>query len=319
MINILITGGLGFIGINLTRFLLENTDWRISILDNDRIKVHSLNKEFVKNEERITFIKGDITNLKDVQKAIKNCDYLVNLAAQTSVINSIRDPFEDEAINIRGLLNLLRLSAKNDVKRFIQASSAAVLGEQEMPMIETKLPKPLSPYGVSKLAGEAYCHAFSKLSDISFVVLRFSNVFGPYSLHKTSAIHKFIRRFINNQKIDIYGDGTQTRDFIYVKDVCNGIFLSLTNKIQKFNLYQLGTGIETSINSLLEMLSQIAEEYKINSPEIKYSEFKSGEIKRNYSDISKISKELGFSPHHTMEEGLRQTFNWYYKVISGKR
>jgi len=153
--RVLITGGCGFIGSNLVHYLLDKTDWDVVILDN----LSTGDKKYIKNlsSSRITFIEGDIRDKHDVKKAMKNCDHVVNLAAQVGVIPSMEDPFYDMDVNIKGSLVLLQEAVNIGIGRFVQASSAAPLGEQIMPLDETKVPQPLSPYGASKLACEGYC------------------------------------------------------------------------------------------------------------------------------------------------------------------
>ncbi len=311
MSKILITGGCGFIGSNFTEYLLEKTKWSIRILDNlstgRLIDVKSLKD----SEKRVKIIKGNISNYHTVLKAIKNCNYLVNLAAQTSVIDSIKNPFLDEEINIRGIINLLKASVENNIKKFIHASSAAALGEQKMPMNELKIPSPISPYGASKLAGEAYCSAYSGSFGLNTMVLRFSNVYGPKSYNKGSVIAKFIKEIINNGDLEIYGDGEQTRDFVYVKDICHGIYLSIIKGTMDHDVFQFGTGVETSINSLTDELKEILKNYNIKIPCIKFSEKTPGEITRSYCDITKAKKELSFAIKHKLNEGLKNTVDWF--------
>ena len=310
MTKILITGGCGFIGSNLTEFILNKTDWEVSILDNlttGRLE----NIKNLENNDRITFYKGSILNNEDIIKAIDQCQYVVNLAAQTSVLDSIKDPFEDQRQNILGLLNLLNLSVDFKIKTFIQGSSAAVLGEQTMPIHELKVPRPISPYGASKLAGEAYCSVFANLYELNCIVLRFSNVYGPRSTNKTSVIAKFIKEIIKNEPIEIYGDGKQTRDFLYVIDLCYGIYEALTRNTGKFELYHLGAGKETSINTLIETLKRASSNFNLDFPKVTKINPKPGEIRQNYSDISKANKNLDFHNKYTLEKGLNKTLEWF--------
>ncbi len=310
MTRILITGGAGFIGTNLVEFLLKNTDWEINILDN----FISGNREDLENLEgfskRGKLIEGDIRNEKDIEKAIEDCDYVVNLAAQVGVISSVEDPLHDAEINVNGLIKLLNSSLKHKIKKFVHASSAAPLGEQEMPLHEEKIPKPLSPYGASKLAGESYCSAFSVSHNLNTIVLRFSNVYGPKSYDKGSVIPIFLRKMLNSQPVTIYGNGEQTRDFIYVEDICQAIYLSLTKELpEKFNLFQIGTEKETSVNELFDILKEELEKNNFSVQNPKYEKERPGEIYRNYSDISKARKLLGFEPKTSLEEGIKKVLS----------
>jgi len=315
MKKILITGGCGFIGSNLTEYLLEKTDWKINILDNLSSGQFNEIENLNNFETRVNFFKGDITNVNDILKTIENCDYVVNLAAQTSVIESIKKPFKDENINIFGTLNILKLAVEYKIKKIIQASSAAAVGMQEVPINELKVPKPLSPYGASKLACEGYCSAFSNSFNLNIVVLRFSNVYGPKSYHKGSVIAKFIRQIIKGEELQIFGDGNQTRDFIYVKDICSGIYLSLIKKVSKFELIQLGTNIETSVNTLISVLKSISIDLNIKFPDIKYCDERDGEILQNYTDISKAKKKLNFTPKFLIGTSLKRTFEWFLEIM----
>ena len=314
MTKILITGGCGFIGSNLVEFILNKTDWEINILDNlSAGKIEDIQK-IKQFSERCNFIQGDIKSKNDVEKAMDNCDYVVNLAAQVGVILSTKDPLFDAEVNVIGTINILNVCIQKKVKKFIQASSAAPLGEQEMPLNENKVPKPLSPYGASKLAGEAYCSAFSASYDLKTVALRFSNVYGPKSYAKGSVIPLFIKQILNSKAIAIYGEGKQTRDFIHVKDICNAIYLALTTELNnKFELFQIATSKETSINELFSILKKELEKQGINVQEPKYAPVRAGEILRNYSDISKAKKMLKYEPKVDLKQGIKETVTWFVK------
>jgi len=311
---ILITGGCGFIGSNLIGYLLRKTDWKIVILDNMSYGKPEDVDVIEGFKERVKIIDGDIRNKDDVANAIQDCDFVVNLAAQTDVISSIKDPFFDEDVNIKGTLILLDACRKNKIIKFVQASSVAPLGEQEMPLDENKVPKPLSPYGASKLAGEAYCGAFSASFDMNTVLLRFSNVYGPKSYEKGSVIPLFIRQIKDNKQVIIFGDGEQTRDFIHVEDVCQAIYLSLTVELKEsFEIFQIATGEETSLNKLFDLIKNSFKEKDVDVKEPKYEPVRPGEILRNYSDISKARKLLGFDPKIGLREGIKMTLDWFYR------
>jgi len=311
--KVLITGGCGFIGTNLVEYLLEKTNWKINILDNLSTGDFK-NLKKIKNfsKKRISFLKGDIRNKKDIEKVIKGCDFVVNLAAQTGVISSQDNPLEDASINILGIIKFLEESRKFKIEKFLQASSAAPLGEQKMPLNENKVPKPLSPYGASKLAGEGYCSAFSASFGLNTVVLRISNVYGPFSKSKESVISNFVKSILEGKSVIIYGDGKQTRDFIYVKDVCEVIYLSLIKKLpHNFELFQIGTDKETSINNLFEIIKKEFERRGNKVKEPIYKPERKGEIRRNYADITKVKKILGFKPKTRLQQGIKKTIDWF--------
>lgn len=319
MKKILITGGAGFIGRNLVNFLLKNTNWKIKVLDDLESGGFRPIKELEEfDSERVELEKGDVRNEDTVVKAVDGCDYVVNLAAQVGVMPSVEDPIYDAEVNIFGLLNLLEAAKEEGVEKFVQASSAAPLGEVDPPVSEDDVPRPLSPYGASKLAGEGYCSAYSGSFGMNTVALRFSNVYGPLSKHKKSVVHKFIQRIMDDKKLVIYGDGEQTRDYIYVKDICKGIYLSLGKDLNGFELIQLGTGKETSVNELVEVLRNCCNKFGFEMPNVVNEKERKGEIRRNYTDISKAEELLGFKPEIGIEEGVERTFKWFIEKYESR-
>ncbi len=313
MDKILVTGGCGFIGTNLIEYLLEVTDWNINVLDNLSVgKLEYLKSINGYSEERIEFFKGDITNKDDVKESMRDCDYVINLAAQTSVIDSVDDPKEDAEINILGTINLLETAVENEVKNFTQASSAAPLGEQDMPIDEEKVPQPLSPYGASKLSCEGYCSAFAGSYGLNTVALRFSNVYGPKSWHKGSVVAKFIKQIMEGDVPIIYGDGGQTRDFIHTKDISQALYLSSVSDLEAdFELFQIATGVETSINELYDIIKEKMSKHDYDVPEPEYGEERAGEIYRNYADISKAKDILDYEPEMELDKGIEGCIKWF--------
>ena len=319
--TVLITGGAGFIGLNLVDYLLKKKDYRIIVLDNLSSGNFGLLKKVVEDNgitfnEKFTpgkdfsFVKADIRD-KDLDNILEKSDFVVHLAAQTGVILSIEDPFKDAETNIMGTLNILNLSVKHRIKKFIFASSSAPLGEQNPPLDESKIPSPLSPYGASKLAGEGYCKAFYGSFGLDTVVFRFSNVYGIFSYHKGSVVAEFYKRIIRGKPIYIYGDGNQTRDFIFAEDLAEVIVKTFERDDIGGDIFQLGTGVETSVNQLV---SYIKETVGYNF-EIEYKPERKGEIRRNYTSIEKAKKTLGFNPKYDLNKGLELTYNWFLKNI----
>jgi UDP-glucose 4-epimerase len=255
------------------------------------------------------FRKGDIRDRAVVNDVIARQDFIVHLAAQCGVIPSIENPGEDADINIMGTLNLLESAVKHNLEKFILASSAAPLGEQEPPLDETKVPRPLSPYGAGKLAAEAYCSAFHGSFGLPAVVLRFSNVYGPNSYHKGSVVAHFIKRILVREPLVIYGDGEQTRDFLYVEDICRITHKILEDKSGKTagEIFQLGTGTETSVNDLVTALRTLAP----TSVETRYEAERKGEIKRNYASPEKLFKTLGIKAETGLDTGIAKTWQWF--------
>ena len=238
--NWLITGGCGFIGTSLIARLLLNTDVKhnIRILDNlstgtraDLSSVASfLEVESIDNLsislDGVELVVGDILDEGLAYKVTKNIDVIVHLAANTGVGPSVENPRFDCFTNVIGVFNYLDAARINKVPRFIFASSGAPAGEVDPPIHEELPPHPVSPYGASKLAGEGYCSAYNKSFGIDTVMLRFGNVYGPRSLHKSSVVAKFIRQALDGETLEVYGDGTQTRDFIYIDDLVDALILS---------------------------------------------------------------------------------------------
>ncbi len=288
---------------------------RVFIVDNLSSGNYLLLEKIIKNKKNkqldIEFFKLDIRS-KDIEKVIINSDCIVHLAAQTGVLPSIENPFLDAEVNIFGTLNLLNFSVKHNIKKFIFASSAAPLGEQTPPLNELKLPSPLSPYGVSKLSGESYCKAFHSSFGLNTLILRFSNLYGIYSYHKGSVIAEFLRRIIKNRELIVYGDGNQTRDFLFAGDLSEFV-LNLIIKDFEFNgeVFQLGTGVETSINKLIDIIKEtVNKDFKV-----KYEKERAGEIKRNYADITKAKNILNFSPDTDLLQGVRKTYSWFIDYL----
>ncbi|HVY54698.1 MAG TPA: NAD-dependent epimerase/dehydratase family protein [Thermodesulfobacteriota bacterium] len=311
--KILVTGGCGFIGTNLIEMLLGSGSYEISILDNlsagnmsylkDVLESHRLGLSYV------DFINGDIRNMSVVKQAWKGVHAVVHLAAHAGVVPSVENPFHDAEVNVTGTLNLLEASRKAGVERFVFASSNAPLGVQSPPMNEEKPPRPLSPYGASKLAGEGYCSAFRGSFGLGTVVLRFSNAYGPWSLHKASVIAKFIKDGMSGGSFTIYGDGFQTRDFIHAEDISRAIVGVLESGSDDIfgETFHLGTGQETRIGDLARIVSGL---FGGSVRTVHVSE-RAGEIKRNYSDIGKAERILGFRPAVGLEEGVKRVFDWF--------
>lgn len=311
--RVLITGGAGFIGLNLLDYLLEHTDWLVAVLDNLEFGNQAiLRRLLAQYPQRLSFLKGDIRDTQKALEASQGVQAVVHLAAQTGVVPSQENPFEDAQINVSGTLNLLEAARQNQVKRFIFASSAAPLGNQEMPLNEKKVPQPLSPYGASKLAGEAYCSAYAGSFNLKTAVLRFSNVYGPYSGVKGSVVPLFIKNILQGKPVTIYGDGQQTRDFVFAQDIARGIYLALTKDLpEQFNLFHLGSGQETSVNQLFERVKAIFKQrgYKVKAPH--YQPARPGEIERSCVDITKAQLVLGFYLKVSLSDGLRRTIDWF--------
>jgi UDP-glucose 4-epimerase len=299
MKRLLITGGAGFIGANLVRLLLAQ-GYTIRILDN-----FSTGRRSYLDGLAVEIVVGDILDRGVVETAVANIDGVVHLAAQTGVPDSVTDPFYDCQLNVMGTLNLLQASRQANVTRFVFASSNAPLGRQPPPASETQAPLPISPYGASKLAGEGYCLAYHGTWGLGTIVLRFANLYGPFNAHKKSVIAQFFKDVAAKRPLTIDGDGQQTRDFIYVLDLCRAIQLALESDISG-ELFQIATGRETSILALTQEIERVTQQ----SLKIKHGERRLGDIVKNYSAVSKAANMLGWQPSTPLAIGLAQTWQW---------
>jgi UDP-glucose 4-epimerase len=334
-LDILITGGCGFIGVNIIEALLDQSiNHRIRVVDNlsvgrreDLASVGEF-REIIGEEagetlsHEMELLVGDVRDESLANIACQGVDCVIHLAANTGVIPSIEDPKTDCFTNVMGTLNYLeatRLSKEGrgqragGVKKFVFASSGAPLGEQSPPIHEEMVAHPLSPYGASKLAGEAYCSAYYGSFGLETVALRFGNVYGPRSSHKGSVVAKFLRRILAGEPLTIYGDGNQTRDFIYIEDLAQAILLALEKTGIGGEVFQIATHKEHTVLEVAETLNRIAEKELGIKSDIVFEDERKGEVRRNYSDISKARKMLGFEPKFDLETGLERTFLWFVK------
>ncbi len=299
--RILVTGGAGFVGANLVRRLLES-GCQVRVLDDFRC-----GPRWHLEDCAVEICEGDVLDESAVASSVRDQDAVVHLAAQTGVPGSIEDPFFDCRVNVFGTLNLLdHLRQENPEGRFVLASSNAPLGRQPPPATEDKAPLPISPYGASKLAAEAYCLAYHGSWGLDTVALRFANLYGPFSAHKQSVVAKFLNDLERDGRISIYGDGSQTRDFIYVGDLCRAIEAALSRPVGG-EIFQIATGVETSIADLARAI----EETTGRSIEIDHEQARRGDIDRNYSGVDKAASLLGWSPEVSLREGLGKTHRWF--------
>jgi UDP-glucose 4-epimerase len=301
--SLLVTGGCGFIGANLVPRLLEEGA-RVRVLDN-------MSRGSVANLEgvEVEVMEGDIRDEGMVARALVGVDAVIHLAAYGSVVESVADPVENFEVNVRGTLTLLQASAKAGVEKLIFASTGgALIGEAEPPVNEDSLPKPISPYGASKLCAEAYCHAFSQSYGLHAVCLRFANVYGPRGAHKGGAVTAFINALKTGEPMVVYGDGSASRDFLYVDDLCSGIVRALEGNPAPGSVLHLASGAETTIDELARTLAEIAGQ---PAHPIRYEPPRKGEVGRNFASFERARKTLGFSPRVSLREGLERTWRWF--------
>lgn len=299
--KILVTGGAGFIGSNLVKLLSKNKRNKIIVIDN--FSKGSIN--YLKGYN-LKIHKGDIKNYNFLKRIFVKIDCVIHLAAGTSVIESIRDPLSNFRENLIPTLNLLNLSKDKKVKKFLFASSGgAIIGEKRNILNENMVPAPSSPYGASKAACEAFCIAFSKSYDLNVKCLRFSNVYGPNSWHKKSIVATFYKNILRNKKTTIYGDGTQTRDFIFVDDICKGIIKSMNSNYN--GIINLGAGKSYNLKYLIKNIKKITK----SRIKIKYQNFRKGEIKKAKIDNSRAVSLIKFRTSQSFAGGLKSTWEWF--------
>lgn len=306
--SFLITGGCGFIGGNLIEYVCRNSPKsKVRVLDNLSV----CSKDNVSNIlNEIEFVHGDVRDPEVCLRVCQDIDVVVHLAACPGVIQSVENPTQDFSTNAFGTFNMLEAARKSGVKKFIFSSSGASLGNNEPPLNETKLPRPCSPYGAGKLSGEAYCQAYAQTFNLETTIFRFSNVYGPGSLHKKSVVAEFIKRALQQRPLVINGDGNQTRDFIYINDLLEAIALAVNSSL-KGELFQIATGVETSVNELASMLKSIVENQTDFKVEILHKESPYFEVKKNYADIAKAKRLMRFCPKTSVENGLKQTLQYF--------
>jgi UDP-glucose 4-epimerase len=303
--NVLVTGGCGFIGGHLVKTFVEK-GWQVGVLDN-------LSTGEIANlpaGRKVSFHHIDIRDFDSVRKAMNGYDAVVHEAALVSVTRSTEDPLTTSAVNVGGTLNLLVAAKDTGVKRFVYASSSSVYGDTEiLPKVETMESKPASPYAVSKLAAEKYCGVFANVYGLKTVSLRYFNVYGPCQKPGpySGVIPTFINRVIADKPPVICGDGLQTRDFTFVKDVVQANLLCLEKPIKGGEIFNIGSNRRTSLNQLAQLICSLAGKEGIKQV---YGPARPGDVKHSYADISKISSTLGYKPMWPLESGLKEVFAW---------
>lgn len=328
--NWLVTGGCGFIGVALVRSLADEGEHAVRVVDNLAVGTRedlAAVCEFVEaspadvgpmNSAPVELVAGDILDEDLALRAAGGADVIVHLAANTGVAPSVEDPRSDCLANVIGTLNYLEAARHKDAKRFVFASSGAAVGEVEPPIHEEMTPHPVSPYGASKLSGEAYCSAYFRTFGVETAALRFGNVYGPLSNHKNSVIAKFIKRAMRGEVLEIYGDGTQTRDFIYIEDLVRAIRLAATAEGVGGETFQIATNAETSVQEMVEELLPVLAAANVKDVEVRHAAPRLGDVRRNYSDTSKAARMLGWRSETDLAAGLRRTMDWFMDRPEGQ-
>jgi len=308
-VRILVTGGLGFIGVNLIAALRRRPGAEIRVLDNGRAG----NYQLPFGDPRIQIRLGDILNPTVVEEAMAGADVVVHLAAETGIVESVRVPRKSLQVNVEGTLNLLEAARAQGIKRFVFASSNAAVGAHEPPLDESKVPAPVSPYGAGKAAGEALVAAYARAYRLGTVSLRFSNVYGPYSQHKGSVIATFFQSALGEGSLTIHGNGSQTRDFLFVDDLNEAICLAM-ERAEPGSVFQIASGVETPISVVADKIRRLVEADLGIRILVRHSEARIGDVSRNFSSIAQARARLGFAPRIPLDEGLRRTWQWFKRV-----
>jgi nucleoside-diphosphate-sugar epimerase len=306
----LVTGGAGFIGSNTVDELVRRGHSVVVLDDISSGKEDNLAE--VRN--KITYIKGSITDIEIVRKAMHEAEYVLHLAARTSVPRSVKDPIETNKINIEGTLNVLVAAKELKVKRVVFAASSSAYGETPtLPKVETMEPQPISPYGVTKYVGELYAQTFGRCYGLENVSLRYFNIFGPRqdpSSPYSGVLAKFCAAFLEDTPPVVFGDGEQTRDFTYVENAVQANLLACEAPNVSGKVFNVGTGGRTSLNEVLRALAKITGK----KLETKYEPPRDGDIRDSQADITQAKELLGYDPQVSFEEGLSRTFEWYRSI-----
>ena len=301
--KILITGGSGFIGSHIVELYQDKAE-EIRVLDNLRTGYrHNL------DGLRHTFIEGSITDRELVKKAVQGVDYIFHLAALVSVPESMAKPGECVDINVHGLLNVLEEAAAAGVKKLVFASSAAIYGDNPtVPKVETMIPEPKSPYAITKLDGEYYLGMFQNEGKLETAAIRFFNVFGPRQDPKgayAAAVPIFIEKAVNSDDITVFGDGGQTRDFIYVKDIAGALAFAVETP-GVIGVFNAGYGGQITIKDLANGLVSAAD----SASKILHAPERAGDVRHSRASADKL-RAAGWVPRHTLEEGLGVTLKFF--------
>lgn len=311
----LVTGGAGFIGSNIVEELLRRNEG-VRVLDNFSTGRRENIAPFM---DKIELIEGDIRDYHTVERAVDGVDFVLHQAALPSVPRSIADPITTNDVNVGGTLNILEASRKARVKRVVYASSAAVYGDNtSLPLRESYLPKPISPYAVSKLAGEYYCQSFWKTYNLSTVSLRYFNVYGPRSSNDSDysgVVSRFMMSAYSGVAPTIFGNGKQTRDFVYVGDVVSAILsFCFIDGIDGY-VFNVASG---KVVSVLNLWRTISDTYELSNIEPIFEPTRVGDIKDSAADISHIQKVMDYVPLFSLNDGIKKTLEWFSCIETKK-
>jgi UDP-glucose 4-epimerase len=305
--RVLVTGGAGFVGATLVRQLVE-AGHSVRVLDN-----YSTGDPAHLDGVPAELVEGDIRDEAGIDAAVAGMEAVIHLAAAGSVIKSIEDPVTNFEVNVLGTFRVLDAARRAGVERTVQASTGgALIGNATPPVDETSLPKPISPYGASKLAGEGYAYAFSQCYEMRTIALRFGNVYGPWNERKQGAMNMFFKAIHGAEPIVIYGDGTSSRDYIHVDDIATALRLALERDVDGGTVLHIASGVETTVQELADLCRRAA---GVPDHPIEYRPGRPGEVDRNFASYELAGKVLGYAPTISREDGIRRTWQWYTESV----
>ncbi|MDQ4076258.1 MAG: SDR family oxidoreductase [Chloroflexota bacterium] len=305
--KILVTGGAGFIGSHLTAALVSQ-EHAVTVFDN-----LSTGKRANLAGLPVTFVEGDVADFDTLARAVEGCELLFHQAAMVSVPRSIDEPDLNHRSNVTGTFHVFEAARQAGVRRVVYASSAAIYGDEPtLPKRETSVIAPLTPYGAAKYMAEVYATAYAaSYPEMEFVGLRYMNVFGPRqdpSSPYSGVLSIFCQAVLNGRSCTIFGDGEQTRDFVYVSDVVQANLLAATVPLDGgAEVFNIGRGAATSLNQIVAVLDQLT----LEPVKVTYAPARHGDIRHSVADISRAQTALGYSPEVTVVEGLRATLDWF--------
>jgi UDP-glucose 4-epimerase len=309
--KVIVTGGAGFIGSHVAEELLK-LEAKVIIID-DLSSGRIQNIKFLSTIGNPEFIQGSISDISLLKQCFSDVDYVFHLAALTSVPQSIDNPFIYNEVNVKGILNILLTAKENNVKKVVFSSSCALYGDStEFPLRENLLPNPLSPYAVTKLVGEYYCQVFKRVYGLDTVCLRYFNVYGPRQDPNSAyaaVIPLFIKMVLSGKSPVIFGDGEQTRDFVFVKDVVSANILGAGRDAS--GIFNIGTGRSVTLNHVTERIVKLCGQ----NIEIVHGQPRVGDVIHSHCDISK-AKIFGFKSEYDLDTGLKETIASIKKVAS---
>lgn len=318
MYSILVTGGAGFIGSNLVGSLLGRDDViRVRVIDDFSTGYVENVKEF-ETHPKYEFIEGSITSYNTCIRAIKGIDLISHQAALGSVPRSIENPIRSNDVNVGGTLNVLHAAKESGVKRIVLAFSSSAYGDSmELPKVEGRIGKPLSPYAATKVMCEHYANVFHRNYGLDYIGLRYFNIFGPRQNPDNpyaAVIPIFFKAFMKGTSIVINGDGETSRDFTYVENAVQANVLALFTKNQSAlnNIYNVACGEEITLNEMIDELERLTHK----NVERMYRDERPGDVKRSIADISKIRNMLGYEPRVSFSEGIARAYDWYLNNLN---